>query len=163
MMNSPRPVKSSVGFTLIEMLVVLALLGATAAIALIAVGNQGTTSAESACASDYNAVQTATDSYRQEVGVFPGGNLAALGNTANPSGAGDSPGIDALMGTITTASGATVGPWLKDDPVNPNRYEIQVTDDGLGTVGVYATGPYPTAQIPAAGATNTVSDCKSVH
>lgn len=147
------------GFTLIEMIIVLALVGTAAAIALIAVGNQSSTDVQAACASDYTAVQTARDSYREEIGVYPQAILPP-GDSANPASSGDGPGVDALMGTITTRTG-TVGPWLKELPSTPNRYEIRVTYDGNGTVGVYSTAPVPT-QIPSATPTNTVADCQKV-
>lgn len=147
------------GFTLIEILVVVAILGIVAGIAVVAIGSQPTTSARSACAADYTAVQVAVDSYRDQTGVFPGGPLPAGDTAVPPSTAGNSPGITTLLGTIAVTGGSTTGPWLKDDPVQSGHYEIQVTNDGTGTIGVYQPGTYPTAQI---GSKNTVADCTSV-
>lgn len=148
------------GFTLIEVLVVLALLGAASAVAVVAVGTQGTTSAQSACRSDFAAVQTAADSYRQTIGIFPGGTMPA-GDTGVPSASGDSAGIKALLGTVTTATG-TVGPWMKDNPVNSSHYEIQLSNDGKGTIGVFRVDN-PAIQIPSVGSTNAPKDCNSVR
>ena len=51
------------GFTLVELLVVIAILGVLAAVAVFAVGGITNSSKTSACKSDVNTVQTASDAY----------------------------------------------------------------------------------------------------
>ncbi len=52
------------------------------------------------------------------------------------------------MGTVvyTDAGGTThnLGPWLKDVPFNAGHYQIEVTNDGKGTIGIFT--PVTTAE-----------------
>ena len=150
------------GFTLLEILIVLVVLGVASGIAVIALGGTSKTGARGACKNDYQSTQAAAELYRQQTGVFPGGSLS-FGNTSNPK----SPSVttpaswDAvqyLLGTITTSSGGTLGPWLQETPASSGHYQIAAQDNGSG-IRVYSTDN-PPAQI---GATSTVADCQSVN
>jgi hypothetical protein len=108
------------------------------------------------CRSDFATVDVALEAYRAQVGGLPGGtNNGAVGH---PDPISASPGIAALMGTVTLPDGATVGPWLRTEPVSPGAYQIIVSDDGQGTVSVETTNPVP-SQI---GNSNTPSDCADI-
>ncbi len=52
----------------------------------------------------------------------------------------------------------SVGPWLRDDPINGNHYEIQVSTDGHGIVQVYQTDG-----VTPIGNTGTIADCNLTH
>ncbi len=147
------------GFTLIELLIVIVILGILAAIVVFAVQNLTGESAQAACGSDFKTVETAAETYKAQTGEYPGGSTLFSGVTLTASTtSGLTPGIADLMGTATQGSN-TLGPWLKDNPVNQGHYSIQVSTDGKGTVQVYdATGG---ATIPATG-TGTAADCSSV-
>jgi prepilin-type N-terminal cleavage/methylation domain-containing protein len=126
------------GFTLIELLIVIVILGILAAIVVFAVQNLTSQSASSACASDYKTVEGATEVFKTEAGAYPGDpngypNFAKFTSASTSADAG----INVLMGT-GTGFGSTnpiqYGPWLKDDPHNPDHYQISVSNDGKGSV-----------------------------
>jgi prepilin-type N-terminal cleavage/methylation domain-containing protein len=65
------------GFTLVELLVVVAILGILAAVAVFALGGGTSKSNEAACKTDVKTVQAAVDLYTVDTGAAPA-NLAAL-------------------------------------------------------------------------------------
>jgi hypothetical protein len=108
-------------------------------------------SAKASCGGDFKAVETATEAYKAQVGIYPGGCPVPSGWTLNPTSSvasGYPPNAlpptpttnytSAMEALLWTASdGATsVGPWLKDPPYNPSHYSIVLSDDRQGTVQV---------------------------
>jgi prepilin-type N-terminal cleavage/methylation domain-containing protein len=65
------------GFTLVELLVVVAILGILAAVAVFALGGGTSKSNEAACKTDVKTVQAAVDLFTVDTGAAPA-NLAAL-------------------------------------------------------------------------------------
>jgi general secretion pathway protein G len=131
------------GFTLIEVLIVILILGILAGIVVFAVQNLSSSSAQTSCGSDLKTVETAVEAYKAQLGAYPGGAVAS-GWALNPAAAAGYPAsfpnantlsMEALLGTATNA-GTTVGPWLKDTPYNPGHYAIVLLDDGSGTIQV---------------------------
>ena len=148
------------GFTLIELLIVVVILAVLAAVVVFAVQNLTNDSAVAACRSDFKTVETATETFKAQMGAFPGGTYDGGIALSQPSGTepGSNAGILDMMGTATTNSG-TVGPWLKEYPYNIGHYQIEVKADGSGTVSVYNTAS-PAVSI---GASNGVDDCAGVN
>ena len=149
------------GFTLIELLIVIVILAILAAIVVFAVQNLTKQSAAAACQSDYKTVESAAETFKAQVGDYPGGTLdtATLVGTALATPAGMVTGSQVLpLMEQWKGSGTTVGPWLKDFPVNPSHYQIALTSAGV--IQVY--GADGAATIPATGATATSADCASV-
>jgi len=146
------------GFTLIELLIVIVILAILAAIVVFAVQNLSGSSAQAACRADFQTVQTATEAFKAQTGVYPGGTGAYTVTAAASPGTGETDAsILDLMGTATNGT-TTVGPWLKTYPYNAGHYQIEVNATGTGAVSVYSTAATP-VQI---GTTNTQNDCSTV-
>ena len=138
------------GFTLIELLIVIVILGILAAIVVFAVQNLTGSSAKASCSADVKSVETAAEAFKAQSGGYPGGTYfsgAAVTAAATPAsytlpaavGGNTWKGVDFLIQTTDTVGtpGQSIGPWLKDAPVNNGHYEVALSDDGLGTIAVY--------------------------
>lgn len=64
------------GFTLVEMLVVVAIMGVLASVAVVAIGGTAKESRSAACKSDVATVQTAADSYYAKNSKYAAGDDA---------------------------------------------------------------------------------------
>jgi prepilin-type N-terminal cleavage/methylation domain-containing protein len=127
--NSTRrrsPSSRSDGFTLIEMVLVIVILGILATIVLVAVQSLETTSSITACKSDYKIVETAQEAYRGQTGAY-------------------ATSVNDFLTTQPGLSGGTVGPWLKELPASNRGYQIGVAANGSITVSSTspAHGPDP--------------------
>ena len=159
--SKPKMRSRENGFTLIEMLIVIVVLAILAAIVVFAVQGLTGQGAVASCQANFKAVETATESFKAQMGAYPGGTYDSCVNlvAAGPVSAFESnTGILDLLGKATTPSG-TFGPWLKDYPYDGGHSQIEVESDGSGTVSVYDTGSSP---LPV-GSANALSDCDSVH
>jgi general secretion pathway protein G len=148
------------GFTLIELLIVIIILAILAAIVVFAVGTTGSNAKVAACNSDAKTLETALESYKAVVGVYPGDASLSTGGTVPTQGstwAGQKAGVYGLLGTgtgtgvWTAPNGSSAGPFLRQLSTS-THYTIWT--DGLGQVFVYSpagngTGPGGTAT-PAA-------------
>ena len=92
------------GFTLVELLVVMLILGVVAGIVVFGVGGLNKASAAAACRADYKTVETAQTAYESQNG--------------RPA-----PTVDRLLGV-----------WLKDRPGNTSDYRIAIDQHGDVTV-----------------------------
>jgi len=144
--------RGELGFTLIESLLVVVILGIMSGIVVLAVGSLGATNSSSACRDVFRSVQTAIDAYKSQMGGYPNATAANGGNGALPptdsdpaaqnaaaatSGAGSELLVQGDTSPNTVASAAGSGPWLKDLPLSAGHYWISVANDGTGTVTVY--------------------------
>ena len=166
-------VRADGGFTLLELLIVLAVLGILAGIVVFSLQGVGSSATVAACQSDFATTTEAVTAYQAQMGGYPGGTGSA---TVTDSDLGTAPGFTpgaapsganaARAGGELLASGAKApnlggtdidGPWLKEAPVNPGKYTIWVANDGSGMVQVLDAA----GQVPA-GATHTAKDCSAV-
>lgn len=92
------------GFTLIEVLIVIVILGILAAIVVAAVVDMTSQSSVAACRANYKTVETAQEAFRSQVG--------------RPATA-----FSDLQSQTTGVNQTTVGPWLREQPVS-SHYTI---------------------------------------
>jgi prepilin-type N-terminal cleavage/methylation domain-containing protein len=161
------------GFTLLELLIVMAVLGILAAIVVFSLQGVGSSATVAACQSDFATTTEAVTAYQAQMGSYPGGAGSGTVTDLDPGTApGFTPGAApngvnaARAGGELLVAGATSpnlggtsneGPWLKEAPENQGSYTIWVANDGSGTVQVLDAA----GQVPA-GATHTAKDCSVV-
>jgi general secretion pathway protein G len=115
------------GFTLIELLIVIVILGILAAIVVFAVQNLTGQSATAACQSEFKTVETAVESYKAQMGQYPGS-------------------FTTLQTAVTTGAigGGSAGPWLKDAvPLSAgdnSNYWFAIDPGTGGTITVFSKG-----------------------
>ena len=145
------------GFTLVEALIVIVILGILAGIVVFAVQSLTGSGVQASCSTDFKTVQTALEAYKAQMGGYPeGGGVTDSAGTNTPdlavgfpetgtnavanllTGSDVSGGLDSNHNTTTnnTSPGSPVGPWLKDAPISPDHYQIYVSNDGNGTIVV---------------------------
>ena len=166
-------VRADGGFTLLELLIVLAVLGILAGIVVFSLQGVESSATVAACQSDFATTTDAVAAYQAQMGSYPGGSGSAtvtdsdLGSApdftpgAAPSGANAARADGELLvsgATSPNVGGAgNEGPWLKEAPEHPGSYTIWVANDGSGTVQVLDGA----GRVPAA-ATHTATDCNAV-
>jgi len=116
------------GFTLVELLIVIVLLGILSGIVVFAVGNMTTNAKTTGCSAEKRTIDEALESYKANAGVYP---------TAAAAGGGSHTAMDLLTGSAATTP--PFGTLLK---TVPNLYTI----DDAGAVS-------PTTAGTAAGCT----------
>jgi prepilin-type N-terminal cleavage/methylation domain-containing protein len=116
------------GFTLVELLIVIVILGILASIVVFAVGSLTANAKATGCKAEKTTIMNALESYKAQAGSYP---------TAVAAGGGAHKAMDLLTGNAATAP--PFGTLLKTVPVN---YDI----DNSGVIS-------PTVAGTAAGCT----------
>ena len=73
------------GFTLVELLIVIVILGILAGIVVFAVGNLTSNAKTNACSAEKSTISTALEAYKAQNASYPA-NMAALTSTTGSSG-----------------------------------------------------------------------------
>ena len=138
-MDRLRKMRDEGGFTLIELLIVIIVLSILAAIVVFAVGTTGADAAAAACSADAKSFEAALESYKAEVGMYPGVGSGVAGptGTAAPNYYGLTGNNGSQWQVNQVPTNPEVGPFLRELP-STTRY--QIVTDGSGGVFVYPSG-----------------------
>jgi prepilin-type N-terminal cleavage/methylation domain-containing protein len=110
------------GFTLVELLIVIVILGILAGIVVFAVGNLTTNAKTNACNTEKQTISTALEAYKANTGSYPVDGTAPV------------VAIDFLTGAHSAPVPASIGVLLKS---TPTYYTIT---SGTGVITVTAAG-----------------------
>ncbi|HTU38262.1 MAG TPA: putative Ig domain-containing protein [Acidimicrobiales bacterium] len=166
-------VRAESGFTLLELLIVIVVLGILASIVVFSLSAVGGSAATAACQSDFATTTAAVSAYEAQMGSYPGGSGSAHVTDSDPGTPpaftpGNAPsGVNAaraegellVSGATSPNVGGTThdGPWLEESPSNQGHYRIWVANDGSGIVQVLdAEGNVPD------NPTHSAADCRAV-
>src|SRR5436305_1847624 len=94
------------GFTLVELLIVIVILGILAGIVVFAVGNLTSNAKTNACNTEKQTISTALEAYKANTGAYPVDGTAPV------------VAIDMLTGAHSAPVPASVGILLKSAPTN---------------------------------------------
>ena len=113
------------GFTLVELLIVIVILGILAGIVVFAVGNMTSNAKTTGCSAEKTTLSQALEEYKSQTGVYP---------TAAAAGGGSHHAIDLLDGNAATVP--SFGTLLKSQPL-----DYTVDDAGSGTISLTGANP----------------------
>ena len=110
------------GFTLVELLVVIVILGILAAVVVFAVGGSTDKAKQSSCKAEASAAATAIESYRAKTGNYPAAWSDLAGNAA-----GDNQFLRSAPADLTLQANGQLG--LKPDTTTPDYTNPCTTAD----------------------------------
>jgi prepilin-type N-terminal cleavage/methylation domain-containing protein len=150
------------GFTLVELLIVMVILGILGAIVVFAVQNLPGSSAQASCKADFKTVETAIEAYNAQQGRYPAATDRGISAPVYGAPTGFTLANNDLIGALMTKQADGNGPWLRDFPGNGSQYQIVITARAPGQPNQEDVYKVQGTGTVASSPTHTSADCASL-